>query len=446
MKNLMPWIKANLPIVVLSVLILLILPAAFVGSSMWNSKIKKGREKVVKENETALGAAKVSYTLPPTVPGATTVPFAWPAPNPIATAYFRENRAKIEEQIKKVTVEAEAINKAGHVPLVDGVFPAPADKTKTLDFAEALVGKTDSAGKELKPSAYQVLLDRIKAGPAADPVKVAEILNSAKESEVAKLQAGQNRTQFTPEEQAKLDDSLAKIRIGQYMSHAKDISVYATKDAFPGNILRAVPGEPPNVDNCWHWQEDYWYLADLLDAVYAANGQKTGVDQAVVKRIEQIALMPLGDPSTGTLTGRKNGGANKTYDVRSSTMKLIVSSARMPQLINAISKTNFMTVTDLEFNEVDRFKDLEQGFYYGDEHVVEAKVTIESVWLRGWTLAMMPEAEKQRREQTGEEAAPQPAAPAPRAARPASDDEGAAKKPVKKERSTKKPGSGKGKE
>ena len=44
MNNIMPWVKANLAIVIISAVILVILPASFVGSNMGNSKIRKGRE------------------------------------------------------------------------------------------------------------------------------------------------------------------------------------------------------------------------------------------------------------------------------------------------------------------------------------------------------------------------------------------------------------------
>jgi len=229
-NKILPWIKSNTAIVVLSALILIIIPAGFVGSSMWNSRIRKGREKAVTEKNSALDALKVTYTLPPSVPGGQAIPFPWGAPNKAATDYFRENRTRIEEQIKRITVEAEAINKLGHTALIDGVFPTPADKTKTLDFTELLVGKGD------KPSAYQQLLDKIKAGGPADPIRVRDVLVEADQQAIAKKKATSNSDKFTPEEQKAHDETLSKIRIGQYKFHANDISVYATKDCLPAGI------------------------------------------------------------------------------------------------------------------------------------------------------------------------------------------------------------------
>ena len=38
------WMKANMAIVILSAVIVLVLPAAFVGTRMWNKQIQKNRE------------------------------------------------------------------------------------------------------------------------------------------------------------------------------------------------------------------------------------------------------------------------------------------------------------------------------------------------------------------------------------------------------------------
>lgn len=387
MKNILPWIKSNTAIVVLSALILLILPAAFVGSSMWNSKIRKNREKTVTAAMSQLDAAKVTYTTPPAVPGGKPIEFPWPAPNKVATDHFRQLRTMIDGAVKQIHVEAEAINKQGHEPLLDGVFPKPASAARTLEFTELLVTKSD------KQSAYQKLLDSIKAGPAADPVKVKDVLREADTQAMDKLKAERNTDKMTEEEYKAHLDRLVKLRIGQYKEHAKSISVYATTDCLPAGVPKVIPPEPPAVTDCWKWQEDYWAVRDLLTAVKEANlvdGKSVGVDRSVVKRIEQLTLYPL-EYSMDTVTGRKNSPTNSVYEVRYATMVVVVSSSRLPQFINAISRTNFMSVVDVDLIDVDTSKDLDRGYYYGDEHVVQATVMVETIWLKSWTSALIPE-------------------------------------------------------
>jgi hypothetical protein len=84
------------------------------------------------------------------------------------------------------------------------------------------------------------------------------------------------------------------------------------------------------------------------------------------------------------------GSWNKVYDVRRAEMVVVVSSARLNEFLAAIARTNFMTVTDMDLTKVDAWDALRQGYFYGDEHVVRARLTIESVWLRDWMTEFMP--------------------------------------------------------
>ncbi|MCA9298308.1 MAG: hypothetical protein KDA28_04535, partial [Phycisphaerales bacterium] len=58
----------------------------------------------------------------------------------------------------------------------------------------------------------------------------------------------------------------------------------------------------------------------------------------------------------------------------------------------AIGETNLMTVTGVRIREVDVWQHIQQGYYYGRDHVVEATLTIETTWLRKWTVPFMPDA------------------------------------------------------
>jgi hypothetical protein len=94
-----------------------------------------------------------------------------------------------------------------------------------------------------------------------------------------------------------------------------------------------------------------------------------------------------------SFTGRS--APNSVYDTRAISLSAVVSSARLPDFINAIERTNFMTVTDMDLSEVDPWADLAAGYFYGNEHVVRVNLVIETVWLRSWTSKFMPAATKQ---------------------------------------------------
>lgn len=210
---------------------------------------------------------------------------------------------------------------------------------------------------------------------------------------------------------------------------ARRLSVFGGPETVAGAIPKSVPREPPPIVECFAWQTDYWLIGDILAIIRNANvdsgGQRTTVPDSVVKRIEKIAVIssPLAIGRAGaeaghaateegssapaapaggagaamvapdfnkSISGRWSGVGNDVYDVLLTRVNLIVSSKRLPQLFDAICRTNFMTVTDCDLSEVDLWSELDQGYFYGDESVVRASIEIEVVWLRSWTRAFMP--------------------------------------------------------
>jgi hypothetical protein len=420
-KSIMDWVKANLAIVILSVVILLVLPAAFFGSHYWNNRIKTKREADANKAMSDLKSLAISYTLPLPIPGTTPVTSSLEVPNAAATTFYRENRKQVEDQVAQVADVAKAINQADHKLLVDGLFVMPpaapeaatggtgapaatgapgasggtgtpgatsVDPLKTLELEEILVGKAD------KPSVYQQLLDGIHAGGPADPIKMAEVVRDLDLQAHEAVKAQSNRTQLTPEEQKDLTTKLVAARIGECERQGSKVSIYATIDVLQG-IPRTMPAETPDPLTCYEWQYDYWLFSDLLKAIDSANapgGQHKGVSQSVVKRIESITLDPATAPAPPSVTGRKPTGDTKLFDVRGATLNVVASSSRLPELIDAISRTNFMTVVGVDLAQVNPWSDLDLGYYYGSENVVRATIRVESVWLRSWTEPLMPQA------------------------------------------------------
>lgn len=91
-----------------------------------------------------------------------------------------------------------------------------------------------------------------------------------------------------------------------------------------------------------------------------------------------------------SITGRSTSPSNPDYDVRNAEIVAVVSSERLAVFLDALSRVNFNTVLQVRLGEVDVKADLERGYYYGNEHVVRATITLETVWLRNWTSPLMP--------------------------------------------------------
>ena len=114
------------------------------------------------------------------------------------------------------------------------------------------------------------------------------------------------------------------------------------------------------------------------------------------KRAKLKADQPLPDDFALSPSGR---ASNPIYDVRHAELRVIVDSRRIPTLLEAIGKVNFMTVIDFQMKDVDEYADLRDGYYYGVCDAVQLTLVIESVWLREWTAGHKDEAEAQELEE-----------------------------------------------
>ncbi len=454
MKTVLDWIKGHVAVVALAAIILVSLPSAFAVSSVLNRGLRKSREAEVNKDLKDIDAAPVTYTLPPVTPGGEAITHRAAAPNETITRWFREQRQARDAQVGEVVKIAAEINSAGHEMLLQGLFPKPPDADsvfKRMEFVDLLSGREDV------PSVYQRLFDSVHAGPPADPVRIAEELAEVSDREKERIKAEFGKDEMTPEQKDEMIRKLVGQRLGRYQQRAKEISFYATMDCLgphPNPPRRAFTDVDRDAAlwQCFEWQWDYWVTADILRAIAeanSANGRWMPLEQSVVKRVERIRIdrLPVGggenseetamaagpgqaplDPNY-SITGRRTSKANTLYDVRPMDLEVIVDSSRVIDLINAISRTSFMTVIGCELRTADPRSDLGEGYYYGDDHVMRAKLRIETVWLRSWTVPLMP---PELRQALGIEPAPEGTAapevaavapPPPVRREPAGDDE-----------------------
>jgi hypothetical protein len=438
-KPILDWIKTNWVIVTLTVVMVAVLPTAWFVSAKWNGGLRDRQQKLATADLTKLqGLQKVTYTLPPAVPGEKGLELAT-APNDEVTKFFRERLKEHKAQTEAVVALAEKVNNTDaltgkeRVTAVDGILPKArgdqADKVREFIHAIAILGDTKN------PSVYETMLAAINAGGPPDAYTMAVELTDLRAREIEKLTATSGKTDLTLEERTAVRERLAARRQAEYLRRAQQISVYATPAIFPAQSTEFTisPFAPRTADLpnrpalavVFAIQSDVWAVSDLLAAVKLANtgpdGRLTPVEQSVVKRIESITLdrnrlfelvqasqsgmgaEPAAAPAAAvtpgvvaldfrrSITGRFNSFNNQLYDVRNADMTVVVSSERLPQLFNAIRKTNMMEVIGCKLTEVDPEVDLADGYAYGPEHVVRAQLTIETVWLRSWTSKFMPD-------------------------------------------------------
>lgn len=430
MKPILAWIKGHLLVVISTLVVLVVLPVGYVFSSKWNESIKTKREAEVKADVDKLNM-KVSYAVPALDPSEPAVTQS-EVPNAVRTEFFKKHKEQVLKQAEGVVTRAVEFNQRDHKPLVDGLFPdAKGEALQTLPFelADRLIGK------EGRPSVYQELLDRVRAGGPRAADKLGPILADVATREREAI-VGQNANRaLTPEESQRILEKTVARRLGEYQARAREITLYAGLDVFAVDtgrgmsLLRVKPKMLPGLDDCFGWQADYWMFSDIMHALAAANtdsgGRPLGVDQGAVKRVVRVLLKDtpyarIERPSSSSteetasapvaanpnaelkpdfaksITGRWSGPENGMYDIRHATVDLIVDSAMIPRLFDAFAQTNFMTITDIDLAEVDAWAELERGYYFGDASVVKATIEVETVWLRSWMQPWMPKPLRER--------------------------------------------------
>ncbi len=417
MKKFLPYLKKYGVLGAVALIAVAGIPASWYFANEALASTKADQQKKVDGAGTELSTAKVTYKLEPLGTGAA-APSMSDVPNATLIAQTKTIREAMADSSKKVFGEAVAFNRgprsgatdaeaAANTLLVPDLFPSPGDKSQVLRREMA---------RQYATTAHERLLAKYRAAGAEDPLKLGEELDLRKaEIERNTMAPGQAPGTRTPEQTVLINEQLLAARIKKYREHAAAIGFYADMDALPG-VTANLADQEPSLRQSWDWQVQYWIREDIFRAVTLANASATSVADAVVKRINsiQIGLMPaaptaspqLGvpdaaaaDPSavppaniryspSGRLAGP--GSGNGMYDLRQVLVTAVVSAKSMPKWLDAIAKTNFMTVLDLDVDAVDAFEHLKQGYYYGNDPVVVVTLVIETAWLREWTKKYMP--------------------------------------------------------
>jgi hypothetical protein len=435
--NILTWIKANLLIVISIALIVILLPVGWFFSSGWNSSIQEKAAKAYSDEKRKLTqASSVDYSLPRVLKDEEPLSESR-APNAIVTRFYKERKEQRESQVNEVIERGTLFNQANHSVPVDDLLPSAGSESelrrKGYKLGQLIAGTPEA------PSLYARLLRKLNAGDAPESATLSSSLSQYKKQQEESYAATSTDGRVSTADADRLKQDLIKRRLGEYAGRAESIAFYCPLSAIQTEQSEKgyshVPATEPGYDSIkegpvYTWVWDYWIISDILRAVSAANTDPSGVSLAVpdapVKHIERIRVneflvadavidididfggskRPGGrgttsDPTSNAdkdqfkaYTGRHQQ-PNNAFDVRYAEMTVIASSQQLPALFDALGKTNYMTVVDADIEQVDVQAALLNGYYYGDDHVVRARIKIETVWLRSWTTEFMPEKVKQ---------------------------------------------------
>ena len=297
--------------------------------------------------------------------------------------------------------DAESFHLRNRKPFNTELFPEPPSSKREV-IPETFHGQMASAYAQLKE-------------------EVAAVKPLGEEELVDKLRARRRLylggLDEIPEEN--LDDyrvAMSEQRVSSLRDRAAEGGVYLDAAATDFPLFEQTKSYA--LAELYLWQWDYWIREDILRAL-TANNRPEGVFENPVKRIRRIAPEPIaafqggsgqsgpggmgmggGAPGGGgmgmgggtnsldqpitkdlsySLTGRQSNGV---WDVRPVDILMVVETARLPEVIDALTRENFFTVLDVSLTPVDSFAALAEGCYYGSAPVSDVALRLETVWFR----------------------------------------------------------------
>jgi len=421
-KTFLAILKKRWPVILSGLVIVVSIPTALFFSGSMRSTLRAQVQKSVEDDVKGLTEVKtVAYTVPAT-PGTPAVELS-AAPNQKLIEAFKARREQQGADLSQVITAAEEFNSTHAVvegrqikrvkrrPLIEGLFPTPKDNEKLTrsNFQRAYIDR-----------AYKEMLTRYRAGGPPEPATFVRAVEEYKVQQIA-LVAGEGKPEqaLSDSERDRVREMVVKYRIGRQKQRAAELAFYCDLSAFS---IPAASDEPPEIDVLWDWQQTYWLREDILAAAAIANSSASdiGVSDAVVKRIESVAIDSLfglrtsgqfaspdptaapAAPAEGAIpvdfrydiTGRVSGAGsgNGFYDIRKATVVAILATQQIPAFIDALAQANFLSVLDLDLAKVDTHLEQQAGYYYGSEPVSRVTMVIESIWLRDWLTPTMPSA------------------------------------------------------
>jgi len=390
MNVVMKWVKANVFIVVFCAVIVIVPVLMWFVASGMNADVRDEVTKRASLLQNLDRHRRVPFSIENRVKGnqsnSATIVL-----NPAQLDRYRVVSQIIRADAEKIREDAVALNRKDRSPLVPVLFPAPPlHERETLPFTmhDRIV------------EAYEGVLQEIQAGSPPAPDEVRDNLESAKERLINQVLVGVTADEG---DQAWLAEKLADARLSQYADTAASLGIYASLEVLgvPGEADVPARAEGRGLMDLFEWQWHYWIVQDILLALHDANGDSS-ILNAPAKHVLAITVdratasaAEAANPSTevalnfaSSLTGRYT---NPLYDVRNVTLELVVDTAKMPQVFDALAQQNFITILGADIQPVDPFEALEQGYFYGAEPTSRVTLTLETIWFRQWTAQFMPD-------------------------------------------------------
>lgn len=325
---------------------------------------------------------------------------------------------QVGEQAKDMLDYATRINT--HDVLVPGELPSPAQSTR-FEFANRYAAEVTNYAR------WQKILGSTSPPTAAD-VQAAKdkTFDEIKKDKLIYDQAGNVDPQSMADAQAEYDEESPNIQPSMELAEARQHQIYLLTPpaASPLPIDKTIQvGSYPSPEQICDAQIVIWMLDDVCKAIADANDKYSDPEKpgepiqhdilhSAIKQIESIdpptPMLPATavDPNSGVTTPVPKVPAvspsgrvcNGRYDVLRFKLHLVVDAAKLPQVIKALEAGQFITVLNVQINEIVdpavAASNPQGGFRYGNKPVVRAEFDCEELLMRTWTDKIFPDDRK----------------------------------------------------
>lgn len=347
------------------------------------------------------------------------------APDPASVQAIDQLDAQIQKlqgALGRFIEEAKRVN--GRDPLVNDLFPKPADDALKYAFQDAYK-------KE-----FERFLTALHAGV---PPERTELKNwkAMIEEEVRAHHSGEIPRGMLDVPQDVLDRIPDEVRWDHEARaaiwNARHMYCYAEVSSFDqvSPIYQPRDNSPPAMDQLWLAQTGLWVQQDIVAALVEMNearsaeltdrGEGPWVGNLPIKQIVGIKVtdalfepktpppLPEHKPLVGLSEGRGSRvsvdigkppddvtavltqrGSNNEFDVLHARMVLVMDPRYVPQLLDSVLKRNLFTILNVRYRYIPISTEF-TGLIYGPDPVIEMEVDLAYHMLADIYYAMLPE-------------------------------------------------------
>jgi len=322
-------------------------------------------------------------------------------PNRTAITKAKELQEELAREKSSVLAAAEQANKQDHEVLVPGALPEPK-------------GSTELFFRDVYLRTIAGLPQRMNAGHPPTETEVKTVSDTLWKNEYEPKILMKNN-QPDPESRTSVENAFKLDTLGlaerEKRKRASEISLYLASDG-----LQAMPDITPTATSSsltakrlWYAQLSLWVQQDVIRSVSAINAGKNVLEAPVKQwvKFEMDAMpyrlapgaaagsTPAGPVFNESWTGRV---CNPLYDVVKFKFTADVATDEIPRFLQELGRGRFITPLNVDISAIDTniLAASPNNMIYGNDPVARVVVRCEALFLRSWTLPLMPTEVKQK--------------------------------------------------